>query len=302
MQNNLNPKIVGAFVIGFALVAGAYTISNFGKVKYAPLNQTATTIEAAPLRVAIDVEDEDSNGIEDWRDSFVTTEPILIDSAGAEGETYTPPNTFTGKLGVNFFQNILTAKTYGEFGDSQEEIIDTTVNDLERQTSFSIYDTPDIIVIEEWTESDIRTYANSLASAINQNDAPDLDHELAILQDIVNRRDRSRFDELKKLSEVYRGTLEDTLSIPVPKAFVKQHLDLINTYLAIHKDIEAMTFSFDDPVYSLLRLKRYEDDAKGLYLAMQNLYLAFEPYASQFTVEDPAVFFVIFSPANQNRL
>jgi hypothetical protein len=153
-----------------------------------------------------------------------------------------------------------------------------------------------------WQEQDIRTYANSVASAITNNSDANLENELIILKDIINRNDRERLNELKKLEDVYRKTLEDTLKIPVPSIYVKQHLDLINTYLAIQKDIEAMTMSFDDPAYALLRLKRYEDDSKGLYLALQNMYKVLEPHAGLFTASDPAVLFVLFSPTNQNRI
>ena len=302
MYKQTNPKVVGAFIIGFALVGGAYTVSNFGKSTYVPTSQEANAISSAPLRVAIDVEDADNNGIEDWRDAFVTTEPIVVDTTGSEGEEYVPPNTLTGKLGINFVQNIVRAKGYGAFGPSQDEVISNTINDLERQTSFLIYDTPDIQIMQEWQEQDIRTYANAVASAMTRNNNADLEFELAILQDIVNRNDRSRMAEIESLATVYRNTLKDTLAIPVPEIFVKQHLDLINTYLAIQKDIEAMTLSFDDPAYALLRLKRYEDDSRGLYLALQNMYTSLEPYAGLFSTSDPAVLFVLFSPANQNRI
>ncbi len=302
MYKQTNPKVVGAFIIGFALVGGAYTVSNFGKSTYVPTSQEANAISSAPLRVAIDVKDEDNNGIEDWRDAFVTTQPIIVDPSDTEREAYVPPDTITGKLGINFVQNVVRAKAYGEFGPSQDEVISNTINDLERQTSFLIYDTPDIQIMEKWEEQDIRTYANAVASAITRNNNSELEFELAILQDIVNRNDRSRMSEIESLASVYKNTLEDTLEIPVPAIFVKQHLDLINTYLAIHKDIEAMTLSFDDPAYALLRLKRYEEDSRGLYLALQNMYISLEPYAGLFSTSDPAVFFVLFSPTNQNRI
>jgi hypothetical protein len=218
--------------------------------------QGASAIQSAPLRVAIDVGDKDNNGIEDWRDDFVTTEPIVVNTNDSSSEVYTQPDTITGKLGINFIQNIIRAKGYGEFGPSEDEIIGSTINDLERQTSFLIYDTPDILIQENWVEADIRTYANAVASVINQNEVPEIEYELATLQDAVNRNDRGRLSELKTLADMYKNTLEETLAIPVPSILVKQHLDLINTYLAIHKDIEAMTLSFDDPAYTLLRLKR----------------------------------------------
>lgn len=91
---------------------------------------------------------------------------------------------------------------------------------------------------------------------------------------------------------------DESLLVPVPKLFLKQHLDLINTYEAIYKDIYAMTLSLEDPAVALLRIKRYEDDALGFSLALQNMYDALEPHAGLFTANDPALLFANFNQSN----
>ena len=297
MKGQINPKILGASIIGFALVAGAYTISNFGKSSASlPQQATVASIEVAP-REAIAVTDNDQNGIEDWRDEFVTTKPVLLTEAV---DTYKAPETLTGKLGIDFMESIIEARGFGPFGRSDEEIIADTVNILSKETAHDLYDTPDIIVLEEWSDKDIVNYANIAADIISRNSNSDLEGELAILQDILRDKNESRLEELKKLSEIYRLYRDETLNLPAPAFLAKQHLDLINTYHAIHKDIEAMTLVLDDPAVTLLRLKRYEDDATGLVLSLQNLYLALEPHADLFSANDPALLFVAFSPDFQN--
>jgi hypothetical protein len=77
---------------------------------------------------------------------------------------------------------------------------------------------------------------------------------------------------------------------------VKQHLDLINTFNALHESIKAMALATEDPALALIRLKRYQDDALGLKLALENMYMTLEPYASLVKPEDPALLFAIFSP------
>jgi len=288
-----NQKVMGAFVIGFALVAGAWTIANFGSPR---LEQPATVAVSTTPRVAIDVTDNDENGIEDWRDQFVTTEPVILNEATS---TYTPPPTLTGQLGVNFMESIIRARTYGPFAKSQDQVINDTVDVLSQKTAHELYGTKDITIIDKWTEADIRNYGNAMAEAMTRNNVKDLEGELKILDDILNRGNTQRMGELKILAGVYERTRDDSLNVPVPALFVKQHLDLINTYHAIHKDIDAMTLSIDDPAFALLRLKRYEEDALGLKLALQNMYQGLEPYAGLFTDTDPAVLFVIFSPNNQ---
>lgn len=295
MQGQINPKIVGATVIGFALIAGAYTISHFGEPRYdsQPANvQSAISTQ----RVAIEIVDNDQNGIEDWRDAFVTTKSVILDQASS---TYNPPDTLTGKMGIDFMQNIIRARGYGPFGSSDEEIIERTVDVLGNETTTSFYDTPDITIMEEWNDQDVVNYANTVAATITRYNNPDLKGELEILHDIVTNENYDRISELESLADIYLNYREDTLKIPVPALLIKEHLDLINTYNAIYVDIDAMTKTSDDPVVALLRLKRYEDDATGLAYALQNIYFALEDYADLFTEKDPAVLFIIFSPNYQ---
>lgn len=297
MQGQFNPKIVGATIVGFALVAGAYTVSNFGKSIQSAEQMASVQPAAAPQRVSIAVTDSDNNGIEDWRDAFVTTEPIRLDQTSSS--SYTLPDTLTGQMSINFMEGVIRSREYGPFGSSQEEIIQNTISGLGQATDVKLYDTPDISIMDDWDDQDIVNYANTVAATVYRHSIPDLEGELSILHEIVTTKDEARLTELRSLVEVYRGYRDDTLLIPVPAFLAKEHLDLINTYHAIHNDIEAMTKVFDDPAVTLLRLKRYQDDASGLAYALQNMYLALEPHAALFTVDDPAVLFIMYSPNYQ---
>lgn len=284
-------------MIGFALIFGAYTLSTFGQPR---LEQPAGVASAtAAPRVAIKVDDSDGNGIEDWRDTFVSTAPVMLDEMASS--TYTPPDTITGKLGVQFIQDLIQSRTYGPFGRSEEEVIADTVTSLEEQTTNELYGVRDISIMETWEDADVRNYANAMAGAIERNDIAGLQGEIEILNDILNRDQTNRIEELKALVGVYERTRDDSLKVPVPKIFVKQHLDLINTYHAIYNDIAGMALSIEDPTVALLRMKRYEEDALGLRLALENMYFALESHAALFTSNDAALFFVAFSPNNQTQ-
>lgn len=292
MKGQFNPKIVGATIVGFALVAGAYTVGNFGKPRQnsqpASVNSSAST-----ERVAIGVSDSDNNGIEDWRDEFITTAAVKLDKTSTP---YTPPDTLTGQMSIDFMEGIIRSRGYGAFGSSDDEVIGNTVESLSRETEQKLYDTSDIIIMGEWDDQDIINYANTAAATIYRHSIPNMESELLILRDYLNTHDEKRMNELKSLVAVYKGYRDDTLKIPVPALLAKEHLDLINTYEAIYTDIKAMTLAVSDPTVALLRLKRYQDDATGLAYAMQNMYLALEPKADLFKAEDPAILFAIFSP------
>ncbi len=295
MKGKISPKITGATIVGFALIAGAYTVTSISKPITPPAAQVANT-SAATQRVSIAVTDNDNNGIEDWRDEFVTTAPVILDHSSS---SYVLPDTLTGQMSIGFMEGIIRSREYGPFGSPQEEVIQNTIDSLGKATDIKIYDTSDVIIIEEWDDQDIVNYANTVAATVYRHSIPDMDGELSILHAVTVGEDEGRMAELQSLVEVYRGYRDDTLLIPVPAFLAKEHLDLINTYNAIHSDIEAMTKVFEDPAVTLLRLKRYEDDATGLAYALQNMYFSLEPHAGLFTVEDPAVMFIMFSPSYQ---
>lgn len=296
MKGRLNPKILGSTIVGFALVAGAYTVSHFGESRLK--TQEASVQSTTPTqRVAIAVTDNDSNGIEDWRDDFVTAAPVVLNSASS---TYTFPDTLTGQMSISLLEEIIRAKGYGPFGSTNEEIINNTVVKLAKETEQTLYDTKDISIMDTWDDQDITNYANTMAGTIYRHSIPGMENELVILNSVLETNDPKKVEELKTLANIYKLFLEDSLKTPVPAFLVKEHLDIINTYSAIYKDIEAMSMVLEDPAVSLLRLRRYQDDATALTYAMQNMYLAITKTNAQFESSDPATFFTLFSPDYQN--
>lgn len=292
MEKESKRKILGSFIVGFALVAGAYTIAGFGTPR---LTQPAALSQPeVPARMAIAVSDNDSNGIEDWRDSFVTTEPIIIKNNDVD---YEVPSTLTGKLGINFLESIITNRA--TVGRNDSEVIDDMARQLEAETLVQGYDVPDIIILDTYSDTDVKNYFNTLAGIIERNSPANSDYELNILYEITNRGKSERLPELKLIANSYQLIIDDTLTVPVPALFVKEHLDLLNTYTAVQADIAAMTKVLDDPVVSLLRMKRYEDDALGLNYALQNIYLAMRRYPNLFEQTDSAMLFINFIPPRQ---
>jgi hypothetical protein len=294
MLAGLNPKILGSILIGLAIVAGTYTIANFGESR---MQAPAAVIESqAPARVAIAVTDKDSNGVEDWRDQLIpkTSEAIIAETP----TDYELPTTLTGQMSIQFLENYIQSKNNGPFGNTKEEVVEEAVETLTQGSVQELYDTKDVIILAAWTDEDIKNYANAMAGAVLANNVAGVDQEINILYDALIRGNTDRIDELKTITTIYKGTLADSVAIPVPALFAKYHLDLINSYSALHRDVEAMSFVTSDPALTLMRFKRYQDDTLALRLSLQNMYVALKPYSNLFSNADPAIFFSQFSPNN----
>lgn len=262
-------RIAGAFLIGSALVAGAFFISR----------QSSAQVEngavvAAPERTYIPASDSNADGVPNWRESLLTTETITLTDDTATS-TYERPTTITGKFATNFLEDMLRARTYGQFGDSQEELVEGAVNELIEDSQDVLFTEEDITLIENEDEFILRSYGNHVAAIVlSQNTATD--NEAIILQDALRYNDPERLKDLEPIAASYVYMVKQMLEAPVPQTYTKEHLDLLNAYNAIREDIHAMQKVYDDSLYTLVRMKRYPDDVLGLYNALSNLYFNLE--------------------------
>lgn len=299
MDYSRNPKVVGAFLVGFAMVAGAYVISHFGEPSTQVSNSVYAVNNEAPKRVFIPTADANSDGLEDWQDQFVSAPAVNLDTTNTE--EYIPPDTLTGQLGVSIMEGIITAKGAGSIGKNETTVVNDAIKQLARvATSDKIYDVRDIIIDNNYSDESIRNYGNTLANILINQSVPGLENELILLRDYLESGQADDLNKLNQLANIYKNYRDETLNTPVPKLFVKEHLDLINVYNAIYQDIETMTKAGEDPMLPYVRLKRYEDDVNGLSLAFKNVYEALVPHARVFGMNDSAMMFANLNAALNN--
>src|SRR3989338_8492770 len=291
MDDQSKNRVIGAFVVGFAIVAGAYTLSSFTKPTLSVPTESVATVAAAPTRVAIAVQDSNDDGIEDWRETFITP---------SNTSTTTPfvPETVTEQFGVNFFQDIVRMKGYDGIGRTEEQVLNDTIKNLTSLAKDTIIDVRSIVIGEDSSAQAVRTYANSHADIILTYGKTGTRPELEVLDELLKTASPEAAKELGVIANAYKNMSEQVQKLVVPPQLAKMHLDLINVYQALYIDISAMQGAITDPMVSLIRLQRYEDDADGLVYAMENMYQAVLPYASAFERNDSALLFVDYSGSN----
>ncbi len=293
-----NPKITGAFIIGFALVFGTYVISNFGEPNLTPTTLYAVADEAPP-RVFIPVTDENADGLEDWRDQFITAPAVTLNAVSDE-TPYEAPTTLTGQLGINLMEGLLSSVGAGPIGKPKDKVVTDAVERLGViAQSDTIYDFNDVIVTTDPSDEAVRVYGNTLATILLTESDMSIPDELTLFENYLANPETADTTDLQKLASIYKNYRDRTLETPVPRLFLKQHLDLINVYNALHQNIDSMSKADTDPMLPYLRLQRYEDDVRGLAIALTNTYNSLVPYASAFKADDPALLFVNFSTEYQ---
>lgn len=284
-------------LIGLGLVTGAYVITNFGTTRTYTV-VAPTPVVAAPVRNYIEVKDSTGDGIEDWRAEFVTREPVVLPTPESEPIPEYTPETITAAMSVQFLQNVLQTKA--GFGvQNSDQIIENTVGRVAEVVTDKLYQYREINGVAN-TPENIRYYANAVAQTLMEHNVPNYEDEITIIDRALKTNNEAEIQKLLPLENMYRNIRDDLLKLPTPQIMVKEHLDLINVFNALYAGNRDMRVVFDDPIIALMRTKRFSDDTAGLANALTATYLALEPYATLFTVDDPAVLLVTFSP-NFNR-
>jgi hypothetical protein len=255
-------RIAGAFMIGGALVVSAFLMAEQKQTQ-----QKGEILAATVVRSHIQIEDENGDGIPDWRDSLQKTEPIMLDSATS---TYEKPTTITGKFAVKFLEDMFRSKMYGAFGDSHEELIAEATESLVSESKDVLFEKEDLTLIDDASPEIVRAYGNHIASiALGAKGGGE--NEAIILQDSLRYNDPDRLRDLDPIVASYVDLVKRMLETPVPVEYTKEHLAVLNAYNAIKEDVSAMQKVYEDALYTLIRAKRYEDDALGMKNALSQI-------------------------------
>ena len=262
-------RIAAAVIFAAGLVSVALFMRSDRPETVISEESTAVSVVAAPDRQAIAEKDSNNDGVPDWQETLQVTAPIDLEAAD---DTYTPPETLTGQFAIEFFQDMVRAENYGEFGDSPEELVASAGSDLVQKAYDVLLDRRDIIILEDNSKESLAQYGESIARIIVSAPVTDTDNEAVILERALRNQDPNELQKLEGKLAAYTYMLEETLKTPAPSSMTKVHLDLANTYQALIVDIKAMKQAFDDPMMALLRMKRYQDDADGLYASIMNIF------------------------------
>lgn len=293
MLGRPNSSVLGAFIVGFAIVAGSYVVTRFGVEAPPPQTQRAAA-EMPTARVALKVTDVNNNGMEDWKEGLLKEiEPIRPE---AEAE-YTPPESLTGQFAIQFFQDIVRSKAQRGIGRDAEQVLDDSMSRLAHESRDTLYTRGDINVVADSTEAH-RMYMNAAARIFVEQNRAGLEHELVAFQRALKSKDEADYADIQKKAQMYETMRDAFLALPVPAYFVAVHLDFINVLNALHHDLDAMVHAEADPLYALLRVRRYEGDATALAHTFRNMYHAIDGTEVVVYEDDPGVIFFAFAPAN----
>ena len=282
-------RIAGSFLVGIGLIAAAFLFGQYQTPKTTDEGLTVVT-KSVSNRNYIAVSDTDKNGIPDWQEALQRTEPVTIEPVD---ETYETPDTLTDQFAIDFFQSMVRAENNGPFGSNAEELAEQAVADFNTIAQDKLYTTNDIQILKDADAEFKRQYANALLKSIYQPVIPEGTlSELEILMRAQQTNDPNFLNELDIYIRTYSAMRDMVLSLVVPSSYTKEHLDFINALNAVVKDTEGFKMAFADPLYTMVRLKRHQEDQAGLLQTMINLNEAIMAESLPFQSDDYAFIFL----------
>lgn len=287
-------RILIASGTGLCMVVGAYLLSDLVGQRPAPAPDSRQEVVAgpAPERSFIEVVDDNENGIADWRESL----PGATATTTRSEDIPIEERTYTEQFAINTLENVISTNIDGSFGDPTNMLIGNANRSLADIAEDELYTLDDVVTTPNTSAAALRAYGNRIAEITFENGVRgEVRHELAIVTDALATDNAAVLAELDPIVIGYQGMVEDLLLTPVPVTYRYEHLDLINTFNALLNDVRGMRQTIDDPLYALMRIKRYEGDAKGMYQAISNLYLKLDAAGIKWTEADAVSDFIMIT-------
>lgn len=255
-------------------------------------NKQAEAVYSAQEIVKIDSipsdaqrQDTDKDGIPDWEEILVGTDPKDAKSKDVtkSGSTVTKDLTQSKEkleqidiVSRDFFARYMELRQAGISKDkaSQQELITKTAGNIVLP-QIKLLKTTDIITKIDSSKEAVKQYGNDIG-LIFKKYSISARNEAIIAKEALDKENPKILDELDPIIASYKNTLNALLKVTTPQTMLQIHLDLVNGVNGLIFTSELFKKSSIDPVSGL--------QAAGNYMRMaENFNSAFNAIRSYFT-------------------
>lgn len=279
-------RIVGAIVTGSVLVTAAF----FARTDDAPTAPSVSAVagsDGAPARTFIKTEDSDGDGRKDWQQSLEEARLAELSAFDVGTTSYERSDTLTDQFAEAFFERVVRSSAGAELTEAdQSSLVSSSVRTLETQARDELITYADITVAESDELPAKRAYGNAISQIMIEHWV-EIEDPLVLAQEVLSENSTNVPEDLATWVEMYDTVLAETMATPVPPSLRREHLQLLNAYQAVRNDIDAIGSFNDDPMYTLVRIKRYQDDLDGIAASYRQLVERFELDGIRYTDGEP---------------
>jgi len=271
----ISKPITLAILFGIAVIG-------FGIYKTIDIKPKAITV--AETKVTSSDQDTDGDGLPDWQEKLIGTNPNKKDTDGDgtnDGEEikqdrnplFSGPsdklNTDTPSVTEEFTKDILSSYINPDGtvkkGVNPQDVI-KKITSLGLSVPFKSYELADILVSSSAKPHD---YGNNISEIIAHYGYEKDD--VQVFQDAVLKKDQASLTIIAQQSTTYGGLRNELLKIEAPTVLTSDHLRLVNLISKISADLNGMSKLYTDPIASITALSAYERDVRQLYEALLSI-------------------------------
>lgn len=253
-------KVLSTFLLIGAMVAAV--IIAFGKEK------SSEAINFASDLVAGDKVVMPQNP--DWYDEIANIKPAEI---AIENSNETEETTVTGAVSTSLISNYLALKESGSLDSaSAQKLIDQSldyINNNATDKSIALITQDQLKIIADNGNKTITDYGENLGTILKGKKPSDIEKEIGLITKIVSSRKVSDVDQLNPVIASYEKIYSGLIKMPVPKTFVKAHLDMTNGTMGMVLALKQVREIYTDPFKALLALQLYQTSIIKLSQPMQ---------------------------------
>lgn len=240
-------KVLSILIITIALVGSI--IITFGRDKSSQAINYASNLVAGE-KVSIP---ENPN----WQNELGSVAPPV--QASSTSETETAVETTTDIVSKTLISNYLALKQNGNLDNTSiQKIVDQGTSLADQLANKIVLDTKLNIIPDNGKQS-ITDYGENLGIILKNSKPKEVGDELEILSTAISSKDYTKINELDSVILVYETVASQLEKMPVPKTFVKAHLDLTNSIKKVALALKETRLVFSDPMQSLLALQLYQE-------------------------------------------
>ncbi|OHB14892.1 MAG: hypothetical protein A2431_02905 [Candidatus Zambryskibacteria bacterium RIFOXYC1_FULL_39_10] len=251
-------KVLSVFIITAALVVAI--IIAFGKDKSSTaINFASDLIAGEKLTIP-----ENQN----WQDELTNVVPSTNQVATKEDLS---ENGVTDTVATTLISNYIALKQNGSLtGESAQKLIDQTIEYVEKNSSqTALISESGLNIVSDNGKTSISQYGENLGMIFKTNKPKVVRNEMEIITQIVESKDSNKMSDLNTIIAVYEKILAELIKMPVPKTFVKAHLDMTNGVKGMIMALTEIKTVLSDPVKSLSAMELYQEGSTIFIQAKQ---------------------------------
>lgn len=196
-----------------------------------------------------------------WQNELGSINPSETQTNQTE-EATTSTETATDAISRTLMSNYLALKQSGTLDQtSAQKLVDQTANYVDATYNNTAQITQLMNVVADNGQQSITDYGENLGNIFKNNKTSEAKNELDIITQALSTKDQSKLNELDSIIAVYKKTTDELAEMPVPKTFVKVHLDIVNGAYQITLALIETKATLNDPFKGLAAIQLYGQGA-----------------------------------------